>query len=103
MILILLLIQASVLATTECECFALDRQTFNRIMGSLQQVINRETSNRLEAIKSAHDSMNLSENPLLNIKFNELHTLAILGSGTFGRVTLVQHKSKCLAIDDASH
>jgi len=30
--------------------------------------------------------------PQLNLKFSDLNTLAVLGSGTFGRVTLVQDK-----------
>jgi CRP-like cAMP-binding protein len=88
--------KASVIATSDCECFALDRQTFTRLMGSLQQVINRETNTRMEALKSAQqDSASASNEPevqLLNLKFSDLQTIGILGSGTFGRVTLVQNK-----------
>ena len=82
--------KASVIATTNCECFVLDRSTFTKILGSLQSVINRETNQRLEILKGA-GPVDESE-PQLNLKFNELITLAVLGSGTFGRVTLVQDK-----------
>jgi len=86
--------KASVIAVSECECFALDRPTFNKIMGSLQQIISRETVSRLEALNNAKESSASSNesNTLLNIKFADLLNLAVLGSGTFGRVTLVQHK-----------
>jgi serine/threonine protein kinase/CRP-like cAMP-binding protein len=82
--------KASVVATTNCECFVLDRATFTRILGSLQAVINRETTQRLEVLKGAGPSDEAE--PQLNLKFNDLTTLAVLGSGTFGRVTLVQDK-----------
>ncbi|CAE7540999.1 pkar1, partial [Symbiodinium microadriaticum] len=68
--------KASVVAVTQCECFALDRPTFNRILGSLQDILARETEE-------------------VNIEFRDLKPLAVLGAGTFGRVSLVQHvKSK---------
>jgi CRP-like cAMP-binding protein len=82
--------KASVVATSNCECFVLDRSTFTRILGSLQQVINRETTQRLEVLKGAGPSDEAE--PQLNLKFSDLATLAVLGSGTFGRVTLVQDK-----------
>jgi len=82
--------KASVIATTACECFVLDRATFTRILGSLQQVINRETTHRLEVLKGAGPSDEAE--PQLNLKFSDLTTLGVLGSGTFGRVTLVQDK-----------
>jgi cAMP-dependent protein kinase regulator len=42
--------KASVVATTACECFALDRPTFNRILGSLQDIMARETEVRLSSL-----------------------------------------------------
>lgn len=42
--------KASVIATTDCECFALDRPTFNRILGSLQEIMARETEVRLSTL-----------------------------------------------------
>lgn len=79
--------KASVIAITDCECFALDRPTFQRIVGSLQSVAG-ETSKRMEALKGAQETAPAA----LNLKFADLQNLAVLGSGTFGRVTLVQEK-----------
>lgn len=82
--------KATVTATTACECFVLDRETFTRLLGSLRHIMNRETAQRLEVLKGA-GPRDESE-PQLNLSFNELQQLAVLGSGTFGRVTLVQDK-----------
>lgn len=85
--------KASVIATTDCECFVLDRPTFTKLLGSLQHVINRETNTRMEALKSATGGDSHEESHLLRLRMQDLTTLAVLGSGTFGRVTLVQHKT----------
>jgi cGMP-dependent protein kinase len=82
--------KASIVSTSECECFVLDRDTFNRLLGSLKHIINRETQQRLEVLKGAGPQD--QQEPQLNLAFNDLQQLAILGSGTFGRVTLVQDK-----------
>jgi CRP-like cAMP-binding protein/tRNA A-37 threonylcarbamoyl transferase component Bud32 len=82
--------KASIVATADCECFVLDRDTFNRLLGSLKHIINRESQQRLEVLKGAGPKD--ESEPQLNLTFNELQQIAILGSGTFGRVTLVQEK-----------
>lgn len=87
--------KATVIATSNCECFVLDRNTFTRILGSLQHIINRETMHRLEVLKGAGPADEAE--PQLNLKFTDLQHIAMLGSGTFGRVTLVQdRKSKAV-------
>ena len=59
-------------------------------MGSLSQVMARETMSRLEKLSfSAPTSQTF---PLTNYKFKDLEQVAVLGSGTFGRVTLVREK-----------
>ena len=83
--------KASVVATSDCECFVLERAMFVKLLGSLQTVINRETSQRLEVLKGAGPKD--QGEPQLKLKFADLHTLAMLGAGTFGRVTLVQDKN----------
>ncbi len=82
--------KASVIAVHDTACFVLDRETFTRILGSLQHILNRETQQRLEVLKGAGPK-DQSE-PQLNLTFSDLAQLAVLGSGTFGRVTLVQDK-----------
>ena len=44
---------------------------------------------RLEKLSSSGPS---SEFPITNYKFKDLEQVAVLGSGTFGRVTLVREK-----------
>jgi CRP-like cAMP-binding protein len=80
--------KASVLATSACECFVLDRPTFNRILGSLQDILARETQQRLTIL---NEKVGAPE--VVDIQFKDLQTLSVLGAGTFGRVSLVQHKT----------
>jgi CRP-like cAMP-binding protein len=81
--------KASVIAT-DCECFVLDRSTFTRILGSLQSIIARETEQRKNELHQKSGGTDQSDEP---IAFEDLKKLAILGAGTFGRVSLVQHRS----------
>lgn len=76
----------------DCECFVLDRETFTRLLGSLQHIIDREATQRLEVLKGAGPSDNESSSQL-NLSLSDLAHVAVLGSGTFGRVTLVQDKA----------
>lgn len=80
--------KASVIATSPCECFVLDRPTFNRILGSLQDILARETQQRLTIL---NEKVGAPE--VVDIQFKDLQTLTVLGAGTFGRVSLVQHKT----------
>jgi CRP-like cAMP-binding protein len=80
--------KASVLATAACECFVLDRPTFNRILGSLQDILARETQQRLTILNEKAGAPEV-----VDIQFKDLQTLTVLGAGTFGRVSLVQHKT----------
>lgn len=90
--------KATVTATVESECFVLERDVFIRILGSVQHIMNKETMSRLEILKkSAHDGGGQveeekeEEDP--DIAFKDLRQIAMLGSGTFGRVSLVQDKN----------
>jgi CRP-like cAMP-binding protein len=83
--------KATVTTAENCELFVLDRETFTRLLGSLRHIVNRESQQRLEVLKGAGPRDEQSE-PQLNLNFNDLQQLAVLGSGTFGRVTLVQDK-----------
>jgi CRP-like cAMP-binding protein len=88
--------KATVVATTDCKCFNIDRPTFNRVLGSLQHVMERETASRYQTLGGNNSNASSTAQPvvqLLNLKFNELQHIATLGSGTFGRVTLVQDKA----------
>lgn len=96
--------KATIIATVDCKCAYVDRATFTKILGSLKHLMERETLARLEALERASNNdytprgpeeNNQPPPPKLPQKEYELHNLvhiAMLGSGTFGRVTLVQDK-----------
>lgn len=79
--------KASIIATSAVECFVLDRPTFNRIMGSLKDILARERAERDKTLYESEQGANS-----LKIKFEDLKPIAVLGAGTFGRVSLVQEK-----------
>lgn len=59
-----------------------DRNTFNALLGSMSDILQRDMQRReREAAKAQRPK----------IKMNELKQLTILGVGTFGRVKLVIH------------
>jgi CRP-like cAMP-binding protein len=90
--------KASIIANVDCKCVFIDRSTFNKVLGSLKHLMERETMARLEVLERAslHDgALHTTFPPLELTKIYELSNLihiAMLGSGTFGRVTLVQDK-----------
>jgi len=75
---------ANVTAVTDVEVFELERQNFNSVVGSMEAIIKRDAFDRNEALQKA--------SLRTDIQFNELKELAILGAGTFGRVTLVKYR-----------
>merc|ERR1719223_2732759 len=56
--------KASVIASSNCECFVLDRSAFNKILGSLQNILNRDVEERKKGIDGAASGEGC------NIKFN---------------------------------
>jgi len=79
---------SSVTATSNLECFTLDSTTFTQIIGPVKNLLKRESENRKKELASI-DTSDIVDEPL-KLKFEDLKTLAVLGAGTFGRVTLVQ-------------
>mmetsp|Transcript_28208 Transcript_28208/g.28494 ORF Transcript_28208/g.28494 Transcript_28208/m.28494 type:complete len:812 (+) Transcript_28208:132-2567(+) len=90
--------KASVVAETACVLYSLDRRTFTGIVGALP----KQQRNKLAKIESWMDRLPSpeerrggSDNSLKpeapKILFSELREMGLLGSGTFGRVSLVQH------------
>uniref|UniRef100_A0A7S4BY39 cGMP-dependent protein kinase n=1 Tax=Chrysotila carterae TaxID=13221 RepID=A0A7S4BY39_CHRCT len=74
---------ATVTATSDTTCMMLDRSTFNKVLGPMNEILARETARREEEaarIKAAG-----------KIQFEDLEQRNILGVGTFGRVRLVVH------------
>jgi len=74
---------ATITATTEVSCMKLDKSTFEGLLGSMNEILERDMVRReREAAKAQRPK----------IKMNELKQLTILGVGTFGRVKLVIHQ-----------
>jgi cGMP-dependent protein kinase len=82
---------ASVIATERSICFSIDRDMFNSILGSLKDIIERDTASRITTIKKSNENYDVSTIDT-SILLKDLETIGALGSGTFGRVYLVQHK-----------
>ena len=72
-------------ASTKVECFVLDRNTFKKVVATIGNEIQSESSDRLRSVQESN-----AKSAASSILFADLKTLAVLGCGTFGRVTLVQ-------------
>lgn len=83
---------ANVIASGKVECLVLAREAFQKLLGPLEEILREEMQQRelaLGKIKSSHSrSVTLD----MTIEFDDLKQLATLGTGTFGRVKLVQYK-----------
>jgi len=91
---------ASVLAATDCSVFSLDRDTFERLFGPLTEIgeiaSKRSKELSLHSQKIERESITASQMEVAkpqkkSILFKDLKVLTTLGTGTFGRVKLVQH------------
>jgi hypothetical protein len=76
---------ATIEALTQCEVLTLDRKQFIKL------VAIADVHDKLAKLNDEHRKSNLKSNSL-DLKFSDLRELAVLGSGTFGKVTLVQAK-----------
>jgi CRP-like cAMP-binding protein/uncharacterized protein YciI len=74
---------ATVRAKTKVDCFALERDSFNRLLGPLADIMQSEGKRRASISVSSLPSAQ-------TIKFEDLTVLRTLGTGMFGRVKLVQ-------------
>ena len=72
---------ATVSAKTKVDCFALERESFNRLLGPLADIMQSEGKRRAEKSMATQ---------LSSVKFDDLKVLRTLGTGMFGRVKLVQ-------------
>ena len=81
--------QATVTANEETQCFVLDRKTFKSILDKVGNEMKSAASARAASV-----DLSISAAAASNIKREQLKTLAVLGCGTFGRVTLVQDTLK---------
>ena len=73
---------ATVTALVDTTCMELDRETFNSILGPLNDIMSRDAERRLKEA----ESMKRPE-----VLYSDLRVHNVLGVGTFGRVKLVVH------------
>jgi len=73
---------ATVKSETDCECYALDRKDFRAILKKINSTLESESKYR-QSERAGDDSQAYK-----NMKITDLKRVAVLGSGTFGRVTL---------------
>jgi len=83
---------ASVVARTSMVCLTLERTAFEKYLGPLQSIMAREAADRTnrntEIVKlKARTS---EEKVAIKLKLSDLKMLKTLGTGTFGRVKLVE-------------
>ena len=74
------------------ECFVLSREKFVDLLGPLQAIMEREADVRQQ---TAEEKMAEKRNEMYaDIGFEDLKQVKTLGTGTFGRVKLVQHRKR---------
>jgi cGMP-dependent protein kinase len=73
-----------------CDIYSLDRSVFDRILGSLSEIMKRTVSKRTKQNEKLAGGDNGTS--LRDIPKSQLKEIAFLGTGTFGRVSLVQDK-----------
>jgi CRP-like cAMP-binding protein len=78
-----------VIADGDVRVYELDKAAFNRILGSLKDIMKRTVSKRT---KQNAKAAKLGNSSLRDIPKKDLKEVAFLGTGTFGRVSLVQDK-----------
>ena len=72
------------------ECFVLSRDKFVELLGPLQKIMEREADNRARAAEEKLQETR--SDAYSNVSFEDLKAVKTLGTGTFGRVKLVQHR-----------
>jgi CRP-like cAMP-binding protein len=77
--------QASVSAKSKVECFMLERKQFEQLLGPLKDLLRRSVQERQD--------QNASLNEPSSIRFEDCEMICTLGTGTFGRVKLVRHRT----------
>ena len=86
--------KANVIACGSVECLVLERTSFQSLLTEVQTDIVHEMSKREDKAKDAdvpEEQVDLT--PKTDYRFADLKIMRTVGTGTFGRVKLVQHSS----------
>jgi cGMP-dependent protein kinase len=82
--------KANVIACGHVECLVLERVSFQTLLTEVQDEVTNVMTGRESSPKEEEEEV---AGPLTNFKFEELKVMRTVGTGTFGRVKMVQHKS----------
>ena len=88
---------ATIRAITRVRCFTLSKETFEEIKSNgsnFQATLDVTQATREEREEKFMDSLKMRT----DIAFEDLKVLAVLGTGTFGRVKLVQYEKDTFAL-----
>lgn len=79
--------KANVIACGNVECLVLDRTSFQSLLTEVQEDIVGEMDRREVDVKDEADEAG----PVTDFRFEDLKVMRTIGTGTFGRVKMVQH------------
>mmetsp|Transcript_12273 Transcript_12273/g.11105 ORF Transcript_12273/g.11105 Transcript_12273/m.11105 type:complete len:832 (+) Transcript_12273:78-2573(+) len=92
--------KANVIACGAVECLVLERSNFQSLLADVHddivnEITRRETSSdeNNKSTNSTNNNSIVTAGPVTNFQFNDLQVMRTVGTGTFGRVKLVQHKA----------
>lgn len=86
--------KANVIACGPVECLVLERSSFQSLLSDVQDDLVNEMSRREEKDKpAAQEEEEIDLTPRTNFSFEDLKIMRTVGTGTFGRVKMVQHVS----------
>lgn len=82
--------KANVIALGPVECLVLERKNFQALLSDVQADLQQEMSRR-ESSNTATTEETVVAGPSTNYRFEDLRMMRTIGTGTFGRVKVVQH------------
>ena len=85
---------ASIVALTDCTCYALGKEDFNEMVVSLNLTdVMEKTNQKRVAMETRRKSRRKSmSRPLLQCQPKDFQNMRVIGVGAFGMVRLVKHK-----------
>jgi len=85
---------ASIVALTDCMCYALGKEDFNDMIKSLDLVDEMEKTNqkRIAAETKRKSRRKSMSRPMLKCSPKDFQNMRVIGVGAFGMVRLVKHK-----------
>lgn len=83
--------KANVIALGPVECLVLERKNFQALLSDVQEDLKTEMSRRESSNASTTVEETVVAGPRTTYRFEDLRMMRTIGTGTFGRVKVVQH------------